>query len=137
MTKLDIKLGTGNHTSSNTDTHKLDQEVDTDSSEDEDDDEDEVAANVDDHQDMTHWFMSFDNRFVKPVFSRTKKRWSQLVGRRASPTGSGSSGEFQRETNRLFEPTIRRERGRTFGKRSEASLGDEIGGFLHSEYELK
>lgn len=33
--------------------------------------------------DMAHWFMSFDTRWIKPLFTRTRWKWGRKGGRRA------------------------------------------------------
>ncbi|KNC97506.1 sodium/hydrogen exchanger 3 [Spizellomyces punctatus DAOM BR117] len=90
--------------------------------------------------DMTHWFMSFDNKWLKPLFTRTRWKWGRTGGRRrhASPSRErllhtpAGSGEGAARTNSGTQRTFglspsafenRRKELRNASKASHASGG--------------
>ncbi|KAJ3297654.1 monovalent cation:H+ antiporter, CPA1 (nhx1) [Borealophlyctis nickersoniae] len=70
-----------------------------------------VRGNSSWDDDMTHWFMSFDNRWLKPLFTRSRWRWGPPGGPRSrSPTRETLLGRSRDDVR-----GERRGSGRAFG----------------------
>ncbi|TPX60708.1 hypothetical protein PhCBS80983_g01591 [Powellomyces hirtus] len=96
-----------------------------------DDDDSRGARSLWD-DDMTHWFISFDNKWLKPLFTRTRWKWGRTRGKRGmSPTreqllDSPSTNNIRGRSTRAFGiQAASSSSGRGTPKQSRGKAGDQ------------